>query len=56
MLDENLHTYLIEINRSPDMTHSTPVTAKLVPLFYRDMTGLFDKAGWTHFEKLKISQ
>lgn len=56
MLDESLHAYLIEINRSPDMNHTTAVTARLVPLFYKDMTGLFDKAGWSGFEKLKISQ
>ena len=31
MLDDALDAYLIEINTSPDMSHSTPVTATLVP-------------------------
>ena len=31
MLDDALNAFLIEINTSPDMSHSTPVTATLVP-------------------------
>mmetsp|Transcript_44978 Transcript_44978/g.37885 ORF Transcript_44978/g.37885 Transcript_44978/m.37885 type:complete len:84 (-) Transcript_44978:202-453(-) len=30
MIDTNLNVWLIEINRSPDLTHSTHVTKKIV--------------------------
>ena len=33
MIDEDYVPWLIEINSSPDMHHSTPVTAELVTAF-----------------------
>ena len=30
MIDDNLNVWLIEINSSPDMSFSTPITEKLV--------------------------
>lgn len=37
MIDENLNPWIIEINMSPSMDHSTPVTKKLVKMVQRDM-------------------
>ena len=37
MVDEDFNVWLIEINTSPDMTHSTPVTTRLVPEFQSDI-------------------
>ena len=37
MIDELLNVYLIEINLSPDWTHSTKVTEKLVKIASEDM-------------------
>lgn len=39
MIDEYLNPWLIEINMSPSMDSSTPVTKKLVKMLLRD-TGL----------------
>jgi tubulin monoglycylase TTLL3/8 len=36
MIDENLNPWLIEINMSPSMDYSTPVTKKLVKLVLQD--------------------
>jgi hypothetical protein len=36
MIDENLNPWLIEINMSPAMDYSTPVTKKLVKLVLND--------------------
>ena len=36
MIDENLNPWLIEINMSPSMDYSTPVTKKLVKLVLAD--------------------
>jgi tubulin monoglycylase TTLL3/8 len=40
MIDENLNPWIIEINMSPSMDHSTPVTKKLVKMVQRDMANL----------------
>ena len=32
MIDENLNPWIIEINMSPSMDHSTPVSKKLVKI------------------------
>ena len=37
MIDENLNPWIIEINMSPSMDHSTPVSKKLVKMVQRDM-------------------
>ncbi len=37
MIDENINPWIIEINMSPSMDHSTPVTKKLVKMVQRDM-------------------
>ena len=37
MIDTDLKTWLIEINRTPAMDLSTSVTAELVPKFQREM-------------------
>ena len=37
MLDEALNVWLIEVNTSPDISHSTPVTASLVPEMLEDL-------------------
>lgn len=37
MLDDTLKMWLIEVNKTPSMAHSTEVTAKLVPKFMEDM-------------------
>lgn len=36
MIDENLNPWLIEINMSPSMDYSTPVTKKLVKMVLQD--------------------
>lgn len=36
MVDENLHAWLLEVNVSPDLSHSTNITADLVPRATRD--------------------
>lgn len=36
MIDENLNPWLIEINMSPSMEYSTPVTKKLVKMVLQD--------------------
>ena len=36
MIDENLNPWLIEINMSPSMDSSTPVSAKLVKMVQHD--------------------
>ena len=36
MIDENLNPWLIEINMSPAMDYSTPVTKKLVKMVLQD--------------------
>jgi len=36
MIDENLNPWLIEINMSPSMDYSTPVTKKLVKMLLQD--------------------
>lgn len=36
MIDENLNPWLIEINMSPSMDYSTPVTKKLVKMVLSD--------------------
>lgn len=38
------------------MNHTTNVTAKLVPNFFQDMTGLFNSVGWTGLENLKVDR
>ena len=37
VLDEDLNTWLLEINASPSMEHSTPVTARLCPQGLEDV-------------------
>jgi len=36
MIDENLNPWLIEINMSPSMEYSTPITKKLVKMVLQD--------------------
>ena len=36
MIDENLDPWLIEINMSPSMEHSTPITKKMVKRVLND--------------------
>jgi len=36
MIDENLNPWLIEVNMSPAMDYSTPVTKKLVKMVLQD--------------------
>lgn len=50
MIDENLNPWIIEINMSPSMDHSTPVTKKLVKMVQRDM-GNFINASQKKKEK-----
>jgi tubulin monoglycylase TTLL3/8 len=40
MIDENLNPWLIEINMSPSMEYSTPVTKKLVKMVLQDTAKL----------------
>jgi len=40
MIDENLNPWIIEINMSPSMDHSTPVTKRLVDMVQRDTANL----------------
>lgn len=40
MVDEHLNPWLIEVNMSPSMDHSTPVTKRLVKMVQRDMATL----------------
>ena len=37
MLDTDYHMWLIEVNMSPCLAHSTDVTADLVPRFQEDL-------------------
>ena len=37
MIDENLDPWLIEINMSPSMEHSTPITKKMVKIVLNDI-------------------
>lgn len=36
MIDENLNPWLIEVNMSPSMDYSTPVTKRLVKMVLQD--------------------
>ena len=49
MIDENLEPWLIEINMSPSMETSTPVTKKLVKMVLHD-TGKVIASGKKHNE------
>lgn len=40
MIDEDLHVSLIEVNVSPDVSHSTPVTSRLVKYGVTDLLNL----------------
>ena len=40
MIDQNLNPWLIEINMSPSMDHSTPVTKRLVKMVQKDVANL----------------
>lgn len=40
MIDDHLNPWLIEINMSPSMDYSTPVTRKLVQMVQRDTANL----------------
>lgn len=37
LLDENLHVWLLEVNSSPTLEHSTPVTSQLCPQMVDDL-------------------
>lgn len=37
MIDENLNPWLIEVNSSPAMDYSTPITRKLVKMVMEDI-------------------
>jgi len=41
MVDENMHCYLIECNRGPDLSASTPITAKYTTMMFNDLASLF---------------
>lgn len=45
MIDENLNPWLIEINMSPSMDYSTPVTKKLVKMVQRDVGNIITSTG-----------
>jgi len=55
ILDEDLRCWLLEVNVSPDVSHSTPVTADLVPRATADALALVldddDAAAWGSSEK-----
>ena len=40
MIDEDLNPWLIQINMSPSMDHSTPVTKRLVKMVQKDVANL----------------
>ncbi len=40
MIDQNLNPWIIEVNMSPSMDHSTPVTKKLVKMVQKDTANL----------------
>jgi tubulin monoglycylase TTLL3/8 len=40
LIDDNFNPWLIEINSSPSMEHSTPVTSKLVEMVSEDIIKL----------------
>jgi tubulin monoglycylase TTLL3/8 len=44
MIDENLNPWIIEINMSPSMDYSTPVTKKLVKMVQKDMGNLISSS------------
>lgn len=52
MLDQNLNAWLIEVNRSPDMSHSTIKTSKLVPEFFNDLVGMFSEVNWEDIQNI----
>jgi len=41
MVDEDLRVWLIECNRSPDLTASTSITKDLTEKMFKDMAKLF---------------
>ncbi len=45
MIDQNLNPWIIEINMSPSMDSSTPVTKKLVKMVQRDTANLISSNG-----------
>jgi len=40
MLDTDLNLWLIECNRSPDLSYTTKTTTKLVDRYFKDFVGL----------------
>lgn len=54
MIDDDLNVWLIEINRSPDLSHSTHVTKKFVHNYFKDLAGLFNENGWQNVHKINV--
>jgi len=54
MIDTDLNVWLIEINRSPDLSHSTHVTKKFVHNYFKDLAGLFNECGWQNVHKINV--
>jgi len=52
MIDADMNVWLLEINRSPDLTHSTHVTKKFVNNYFKDLVGLFNESGWQNVHKI----
>jgi tubulin monoglycylase TTLL3/8 len=53
MIDENLKVWLIEINVSPDLSHSTPITEKIVKNSLQDILNFkIDNQNLSFFKKI----
>lgn len=41
MIDDAMNVYLIECNRGPDLSASTPITEKYTTMMFKDLATLF---------------
>eukprot|EP01028_Stygiella_incarcerata_P011745 TRINITY_DN680_c1_g2_i2.p1 TRINITY_DN680_c1_g2~~TRINITY_DN680_c1_g2_i2.p1 ORF type:complete len:925 (+),score=308.11 TRINITY_DN680_c1_g2_i2:100-2874(+) len=56
MVDENFNVWLIEVNTSPDLSYSTPVTKELVECVSEDLIKVVVDCGFKNMSKLRVHE